>query len=250
MNSPTLLEELAEDFWRRADCGPEGAADLEAAALWALPVEIAYEPYLRLHHVAARMERLDVDTRLPGKDRRLRGCLIAYHDNGLIMIDAADSPDERRFTLAHELAHFLLDYQAPRQRAVEALGDAILPVLDGVRQPTLEERLHAVLTDAPLGVLRHLMERPDTGLPAGAVLHVEERADRLALELVAPEAFILARLRGLHAPQTFHSKLAYLTDFLCHERGLPPLLAGDYAYRVLQQQGGPGFRDWLLGADE
>ncbi len=247
MDSPYLLETLAEDFWHLAGYGPEGSADIEAAAGWALPVEITFVSQLRLHHVAARMQVLGVDTTLMGRNRRLRGCLIAYHGNGLILIDADDPPDEQRFTLAHELAHFLLDYQRPRQRALAALGEAILPVLDGVRPPTLEERLHAVLTDAPLGVLRHLMERPDEGLPTGTVLEVEDRADRLALELLAPARLLLERLAAPSAPVAFRDRLAFLTYALVTEKNLPPAKASAYARYLLRQQGGPGFRDWLLG---
>lgn len=248
MDSPALLETLAEDFWRLAGCGPEGAADLEIAAIWALPVEIGSVAHLRLHHVAARMKSLGVETTLAGRDRRLRGCLIAYQGNGLILIEADDPPDERRFTLAHELAHFLLDYQALRQRALKALGKGILPVLDGLRPPTLEERVHAVLADAPLGVLRHLMERPDAGLPVSAVLDVEDRADRLALELLAPAALLQERLRSPDAPTAFRDRLDFLSDMLVAEHGLPPAIAASYARLVLRQQGGPSFRDWLLSS--
>ncbi len=250
MTRDYLLEALAEEFWRLAGCAPEGAVDLEAAASYALPVEIVSVAQLRLQHVAARMQHLGVDTQFAGRDRRLRGCLVAYRGNGLILIDADDPLDEQRFTLAHELAHFLIDYQAPRQRALEALGEAVLPVLDGLRPRTLAERLHAVLAGAHLGVLHHVMERPDVGLPSGKVLDMEDRADRLALEILAPEALILQKLRAPHAPKTFRSRLLYLKDALINERGLPPTLASDYAYRLLQQQGGPGFRDWLLGTDE
>ncbi|HEU5199514.1 MAG TPA: hypothetical protein VFU32_07750, partial [Ktedonobacterales bacterium] len=63
-DNPYLLETLAEDFWSRAGCGPEGAADLETAATWALPVEIASLAHLRLHDVATRMKRLGVETTL------------------------------------------------------------------------------------------------------------------------------------------------------------------------------------------
>ena len=48
------------------------------------------------------------------------------------LVDANDPDNERRFTTAHELAHFLLDYAEPRRKAIEALGEGIVPVLDGV----------------------------------------------------------------------------------------------------------------------
>lgn len=247
MDSPYLLEALAEEFWNRTGAEPEGSVDLEVAARWALPIAIEQVAPLRLHHVADKLKRLGVDTTPAGRNRRLRGCLIAYYGKGLMLIDADDPPDERRFTLAHELAHFLLDYQAPRQRALAALGEAILPVLDGARPPTLEERLHAALADTPLGVLQHIMERPDEGLPAGKVLAIEDRADRLALELLAPAHLLLERLSAPSAPQAFRERLVFMTTILVAEWKLPPTRAASYARHLLRQQGGPGFRDWLLG---
>jgi Zn-dependent peptidase ImmA (M78 family) len=39
---------------------------------------------------------------------------MARAGHGFISLDGSDADDERRFSLAHELAHFLLDYQDPR----------------------------------------------------------------------------------------------------------------------------------------
>ncbi|MFN8557423.1 MAG: ImmA/IrrE family metallo-endopeptidase [Dehalococcoidia bacterium] len=44
----------------------------------------------------------------------------------MIIVDSSDAPDEVRFTVAHEAAHFLLDYEQPRARAVAALGAGAL----------------------------------------------------------------------------------------------------------------------------
>src|SRR5262249_6861344 len=124
----------------------------------------------------------------------LRGALIARAGRGLVFLDGSDSDDERRFSLAHEVAHFLYDYLDPRKRALCALGDPISEVLDGRRVPRPEERLSALLRDVELGIYAHWMERsPDGAVTTAAVLAGEDRADRLALELLAPSRHVLER---------------------------------------------------------
>jgi hypothetical protein len=247
MHHSYLIEKVAEEFWLLVGQAPEYPCDIEEALCWALPLDIRLIPALRVRDAHAWAQQAGIVHRLPEYNRRLRGCLLAYKNHGTILLDALDPVDERRFTLAHEAAHFLLDYHAPRQRALAALGESIRPVLDGQRPPTLKERLYAVLADAPLGVLSHLMERPDEGLPAPIVLDVEDRADRLALELLAPAQSLLDLLRHPSVPRTFDARLAYLTTILVTKYGLPAPIAASYARFLLQLKGGPGFRDWLLG---
>ena len=172
---------------------------------------------------------------------------MADRGMGTIFFDTSDTDDEQQFTLAHELAHFLLDYEVPRQRSVETFGASILPVLDGDRLPTPAERLHAVMSGISLGTMCHFMERPDDGLPAHIVLDVESRADRLALELLAPAALLHTLMRQESAPRGFNARLLFLTQHLVDEYGLPAAIASSYARFLLGQWGEPTFRDWLFG---
>jgi hypothetical protein len=197
-------------------------------------------------HVNGYAEKSGLPYRFPGRDRRLSGCLLAYKDIGIIFIDSNLPEEERRFTLAHELAHFLLDYRAPRLRALAALGEGIRPVLDGLRPATIEERVHAVLEGTPLGVMGHLMERPTAGLPSSAVLGIESRADRLALELLAPASVVTDKANALQGV-SHRERVAALADVLVREHGLPAGISRKYASSLLRNSGGSSFRDWLAG---
>jgi Zn-dependent protease with chaperone function len=166
----------------------------------------------------------------------------------VVFLDSEMPEDERRFTLAHELAHFLLDYRAPRMRALVALGEGVRPVLDGLRPPSVEERVHALLEGTPLGVVGHLMERPTAGLPSSAVLSIETRADRLALELLAPAALVLEKVKGLRR-MPYRERVDALAALLVREHGLPAGIAGRYASGLLHSHVGPSFRDWLSGQE-
>lgn len=247
MSSDMLIEQAAGDFWELAGGTPEYPRAMQVAITLATPLELRSLVGLRVRHVLAWARRIDMACHIRGKDRRLHGCLVAWRGKGAIFYDIGDSDDEQRFTLAHELAHYLLDYAAPRERAVTILGESILAVLDGERTPSVEERLHAVLSGVHLGVMSHLMERPDKGLPASAVLDVEDRADRLALELLAPAQPLHELLDQSTTPRGFQARLAFLNDQLAASRGLPADIAAAYARFLLAQRGEPTFRDWLSG---
>ncbi len=250
MDSTVLIENTAQEFWALTGGAPRYPCDIKTAITLTLPLEVYPISGLRVSNVHAWARRANIIQRFRGRNRRLHGCLIAYRGKGTIFFDMQDPDDEQYVTLAHELAHFLLDYQAPRQRAVSVLGESILAVLDGDRPPTLAERLHAVLSTVPLGVMSHLMERPDEGLPTNAVIDVEERANRLTLELLAP-ALPLQELMGQpRAPRGFTARLAFLTQHLVAEYGLPRIVASPYAHYLLQQLGEPTFRDWILHSIE
>ena len=242
-----LIENIAQEFWALAGGAGRLPCDMQTAIILALPLEIYPVPALRAGHVLAWARRVKIAHRIGGRDRRLHGCLLAGRGKGTIFVDASDAGEEQRFTLAHELAHFLLDYLLPRQRVLSVLGPSILPVLDGERTPTVEERVHAVMSSVHLGVMSHVMERPESGLPTNLVIAIENRADRLALELLAPAQSLYALMQQATAPKGFDARLAFLTQSLTGQYGLPGAIAASYALYLLTQLGEPTFRDWLFG---
>jgi hypothetical protein len=147
------------------------------------PVTVIERPGLSLGVIREWLARRS-NVVVPGPDRRVRGCLVAHGGFGFVFVDAADPPAERRFTLAHELAHYLRDVWRPRRRAAAKLGPGITEVLDGRRPPTPDERLHAVLRGLPAGPVVHLLGCGDEESPE--VRAAEAAADRLAFELLAP----------------------------------------------------------------
>ncbi len=250
MDNAVLIENTAQEFWALAGGAPRYPCDIKTAITFTLPLEVCAAPALRISDVRTWARRVNIALGLRGRNRRLHGCLIASRGKGTIFFDVRDPDDEQRFTLAHELAHFLLDYQAPRQRAITILGASILPVLDGDRPPTRAERLHAVLSTVPLGVMSHFMERPDEGLPPNAVIDVEDRANRLALELLAPALPLEELMNSAAAPRGFSTRRVFLAEHLTAQYGLPGTIASSYARYVLGRLREPGFRDWLFGSAE
>ncbi len=225
----------AEVFWAAVGEPPPFPRDLTGVLPLALPVAVVVLPALGLARIEAWLAARGSPYRFPCGARRLRGCLVAHAGGGLLLVDEDDEADERRFTVAHEAAHLLLDYLRPRQDAIARFGQGIVDVLDGWRPMTRIERIDAVLANCPIGVHVHLLERRgDLGAGTAAA---EERTDRLACELLAP-AREVARFRAADQDE--------LTDLLRGLFGLPAVQAACYAGHLLRAwRPAPSFVDWL-----
>jgi hypothetical protein len=220
------LRRIAADFWSLSGNPLGFPRDIEASILWSLPLAVAKLPRLRVASVRAWLSHNGIPEIVPAAERELRACVVASRGRGVIFIDGRDAPDEQRVSLAHELAHFLLDYQLPREQATAVFGQAIVPVLDGKRLPTDAERLSAVLRGVTLGVYSRLWLRGPLGLIHDEqVLAREDAADELALELLAPKREVVARSRGLIAAGD-HADVA---ELLHSAFGLPDMFARPYA---------------------
>lgn len=190
------IHEAADRFW--ADAGGEPTAlprDLDEPIVWALPIAVIPLPGLCVAAVDAWLAERRIETRIDVRDRALRACVLVHEGNGLLFVDAEDGEYERRFSLAHEVAHYLVDYAIPRERACRRLGAGVRPVLDGRRAPSTDERIGAILAGVRLDIHLHLMERTPDGHRLGEdVSAAEQRADDLALELLAPLVAVRARV--------------------------------------------------------
>jgi hypothetical protein len=209
--------------------------DLAADVAMQLPVSIEVLPKLSSRAVREWLCRRAVKHRVSDVDRPLHGCLVARSGQGIIFLDADDHESDRRFTLAHEIAHFILDHLLPRLRALKVFGERILPVLDGKRPPSQEEILSAVLERVQLGVQVHLMNRgPHGAICTWDVEESEQRADRLALELLAPGFTTVAELRQvLGDAESLGGQVTRAVDYVAERFGLPNDVAASYVQLLL-----------------
>lgn len=222
--------------------------DLLKDVSWGLSLAVTPLSVLSTQRVRDWLAQRGIHHPVSEQDRALHGCLVARWGHGFVFLDADDDENERRFTLAHEVSHFILDHLLPRLRALKVLGKRILPVLNGERAPSDGEALSAVLERVRLDVEVHLMSRDSHGaVCTWEVEESEQRADRLAFELLAPADIALAALRdgGAHDGRLPEGKavLAMATRF-----GLPTAAAGEYARVLLSRhQRKPTLSEELFG---
>lgn len=218
--------EAAEQFWELAGVPEPFPRSLRASIAYGLPLAVILLPRLRVRAVDDWLRRQRIACRAGTDDRGLRACLVAHSGAGFIFLDGTDPEDEQRFSLAHELAHFLRDYLRRRQRVNERLGPAALDTLDGLRAPRTDERVHALLTRTDLSFQIHLMERaPDGSYRTSETDQSERDADRLACEILAPAERIADDLRS--DPEAERPRRA--VEILMTRYGLPRRPAEDYA---------------------
>lgn len=241
---PGWLHEAVDRFWAQVPISARFPRDLDFAVLIGLPLAVVEQPNLSLKTISEWLGSHRIALGIPGKrDRRLRACLVALGGVGLIFVDARDDATQRRVSLAHEAAHFIVEYLLLRKEVARRRPE-LLEVIDGRRPATSQERLSAVLGDVPIGVHTHLLDHTPAGNAAtDRVDEAELRARRVALELLAPQAVILERMR--HTGLRHQTKVRTL---LVNEFGLPVSLADDYAEQLLRLAAPPrpGLLD-LLG---
>jgi hypothetical protein len=218
---PSWLRRAVARFWGEADEERVFPRSLHLHVLMNLPLAIIEIDGLTVGNLNQWLYRHRLPQFAGIADRPLRGCLVAYAGIGLLFVDRSDDPEQRRQTLAHEVAHFIVDYLLPREQVAQRRPE-LLDVLDGEREPTDAERFDALLADLPVGFHTHLLERDIHGGHLSAVTtDIEDRADRLALELLAPVHRVLEEL-----PTPGERDIP---QFLRERFGLPAGIAARYA---------------------
>lgn len=238
MTRPELVA-IAERFWLQSGMAPPEPRSVQVAICWAHSVRVETQTGLSIATIQAWMRREGFPIPMDDPNRRLRGCAVASAGCGLIFVDASDPPDEREFTVAHEVAHLLLDYYGPREHTRALIGEGAHAVFDGTRDADDDEGLAAALHGESLRPFVHLLARDANFVASAAVQAREALADELACELLAPAVDVRRDLGTRWSA-------ADATRTLVSRFHLPEGPSRDYARRLARRfQPTPTFVDWL-----
>ncbi len=164
-----------------------------------------------------------------GTDEPLAGFLYAGPEGGWILVRAQDPLVRRRFTIAHELGHYLL-HVAPALAAVAAADLA-----DDVE---FDEALPAApdaAADAPSGGRVRVLSGRDPGAEAD---RLEAEADRFAALLLMPAALCHLLVRE-HAPRCGRAGMAGWRDVVARRLASELLVSQAAMRRRLDELGLP-----------
>jgi Zn-dependent peptidase ImmA (M78 family) len=246
-HSNSYIVSVAKEFWSVGGLNAEPPYDISGAVSLLFPIDIVQLSELTTgkidHWFASR--KINIQTHV--KDRYLHGFVVFYRGSGFMFINGTDDETERRYTIAHEVSHFLLDYKIPRDKIIQKLGNSVEDALDGVREPTSAEMIEGIIKHVSVKPFMHLLEKEGDGSFQNLkIYNSENNADALALELLAPANRVTGEtLRGRKKLpyQDFYQKAA---EIIGYRYKLPAEIANGYA-RLLAYKitGGPSLIDKL-----
>ena len=217
---------LAGLFWKRVGKRVPYPRELWMPIQRAFPVSIRQIQDLSVSVVYRELGSLGYNETSVIPDRQLRGCLVAFKGTGIIFLDASDPPAEKRYSLAHEAAHFIIDHWEPRSAVAREITPESVEVFDGEREPTVAERFKGITRGVMIRPYEHFMDRSADGhIRISPVLLAEDKADRLALELLAPASMVIRGHRISGVPASEENLSMALADKI----GLPHSVAAPYA---------------------
>ena len=241
MNEPGVsTEHWAGWFWRRVGGGKDFPADIGYAAMSALEVYVEEIEGLTTLTASSYAGCVGIRNACGFSERGLRGCLVVRRRGALILVERSDDEAEKRFTIAHEVAHYILEVRRHRERAAERMGRDFSDVLYGPREATPTERIDAWLNDVRPDKILHFMDRaPGGGYGCARTMDAECVADDLALEILAPRSDMKEALSSL-GRMGFTESLSAARRIAEKRYGLPDVIAAMYAGRLVRRlRGGP-----------
>jgi len=239
------------EFWKAAGIKPVyplTASDLEHAAFLLYPVNIIKLNHLSISSINQWLSGNRISNFIHTEEKQLFGLLFVRKGHAFIFLDGTSSPGEQLITLAHEIAHYILEIDQPRKIAIAKYGTGIIDVFDGLRQPSESEKLSAIISHIGVRPHLHLVEKLEMNNEGRwRVWVAESDADALAWELLAPEYLVRKRLKSEGNSLLFNELKDTLPNLLSDYFQLPQAIAEVYANKLIYSwtSGGPSVAEWL-----
>lgn len=228
------IEKIAKDFWSQVGRYKSNPPyDIAGAISLLLPLDIVSLSDLTLKKINIWLISNGINIPINVNDRHLHGFVLIKKGTGFMFINGTDSEEERAYTIAHEASHFILDYKIPRDKAIKKVGNGIESVLDGLREPTLDEQANGIINGISIQPFTHLLENDGDGSFRNIkVYDSENNADTLALELLAPYSEIIKITTTGRNKMSFDLFDQQCFDILISKYKLPGPIAEQYSKRL------------------
>ena len=219
-------------FWKRAGGRSAPPVDIGYAATCALAIGIRPINGLTTSTATGHLENIGFLCADGLDERELHGCIAVGPRGAMILVEMRDDDSQQRFTIAHEVSHYILEVHRHHRRAAQQMGQDYVDILYGARTAAPSERIDAWLNNVRSSAITHFMDRdPNGSYGCGNTLEAECSADRLAIEILAPRAE-MARVASDCGKLPFRN-LADATRRIAEQRfGLPGAVAAPYAGRI------------------
>ena len=230
----------ADWFWRRAS-GPSGfPVDIQYAAMSALEVYVEEVEGLTTSNAFSRIQNPERGESDQIAKRRLHGCIAVSRKGAAILVEESDDEAQKRFTVAHEAAHFILEVKRRQERVESRLGHEFSDILHGRLEATPTERIDAWLRNVRSDALLHFMDRlPGGGYGCARTAVSECLADELAVEIIAPRSELIAATSSFET-MSFSDSIIAAQRVAERRFGLPEEIAERHVGRALwRSRGGP-----------
>lgn len=235
------IETIANEFRKQTEQHWQPPYDIGGVISLSLPIDMVILSELSLSKIKDWLSAKGINILLEVNDRSLHGFVLISRGSGFMFINGTDNEEERRYTMAHEASHFLLDYKIPRDNAIQKLGSSIQDPLDGIRQPTLNERVDGLINGVSVQSFMHLLEKNGDGSFENIkIFDAENNADALAIELLAPHSEIIKETMAGQKKIQFDYFDERCRQILITKYKLPDPIAKEYAKRLAYSvTGGP-----------
>ena len=227
------IEKIAADFRAKAGLPQDPPYDIAKAAKLILPLQVIEIAGLDLEKIRQWLRHRNlVDTidDIEAGNRTVHGFILTQRGSGLIFVDSEDLEAEQRFTIAHEVSHFLIDHKIPRQKIISRFGDRLEKIMDGELPLKRSDELFALIKGADIHQRTRSIENDGDGSFRSWINFIaENEADGLALELLAPQQAVVSEILSGKKSLPHQVFTVRCRKLLEQRYGLPTHVAQQYA---------------------
>lgn len=245
--SKPQIERIAREFWLTVDQEYRDGFDIVNAIDTSVFINLRRIKELSLKKLEEWLKEMTDQEEFNIDDRHLHGALIIKGPSIFMFVEASEDEVQQRFTVAHEVSHFLLDYHLPKERAILALGKEIEDVLNGNLPPSNIQRTLSAIKGVDIAPYSFLIEKTGNGsFENWSNFNAENEADYLALELLAPRARVISETISSTKRLAYSQFTRKSKEILIEKYRIPVRIADQYASELgYSVTSGPSFLDKL-----